>query len=129
MIRCVRLWSGLDGKSHFEGGAIDLEPGLRGDTLSRKFPVSPVSFQEMSVDPKLGWHTDPVRQLVITLSGTLEFATEDGRFSLSPGDVLFTEDTEGAGHEWTLLGDQPWRRLYAVLEKGTVVPFELSDQL
>jgi hypothetical protein len=124
MIRCIRLWSGLDGKSHFEHGAIDLEPGPRGDALSGKFPVSAASFQETRADPKLGWHTDPVRQLVITLSGSLEFATHDGRFSLSPGDVLFTEDTEGAGHEWTLLGDQPWRRLYVVLDKETVVPLE-----
>ena len=27
MIRCVRLWTGDDGNSHFEEGSIDLEPG------------------------------------------------------------------------------------------------------
>jgi hypothetical protein len=27
MIRCIRLWSGLDGESHFEEGAVDLEAG------------------------------------------------------------------------------------------------------
>jgi hypothetical protein len=32
MIRCIRLWSGLDGHSLFEEGIIDLEPGQRGDT-------------------------------------------------------------------------------------------------
>jgi hypothetical protein len=123
MIRCIRLWSGLDGNSHFEEGVIDLGPGPRGDTLSGKFPVAAVSFQETNADPKLGWHLDPVRQLVITLSGTLEFTTPDGRFSLRSGDVLFTEDTVGAGHNWTLLGNQPWRRLYAILDQVTVVPF------
>src|ERR1700683_4525699 len=51
MIRCVRLWSGLDGKSHFEEGAVDLEPGPRGDALSGKFPISAVSFQETRADP------------------------------------------------------------------------------
>jgi hypothetical protein len=42
--------------------------------------------------------------------GSLEFTAYDGRFSLRSGDILFTEDTV-AGHAWTLLGDQPWRRL------------------
>ena len=127
MIRCIRLWSGRDGHSHFEEGVIDLESGPRGDTLSGKFPIASVSFQETNADPKLGLHPDPVRQLVITLSGMLEFTTHDGRFSLRAGDILFTEDTI-AGHDWTLLGDQPWRRLYAILDQATVVPFR-SDGL
>jgi len=63
MIRCVRLWSGVDGNSHFEEGVIDLGP--RGDTLSGKFPIASVSFQETNADPKFGWHPDPARQLVI----------------------------------------------------------------
>src|ERR1700730_12910371 len=69
MIRCIRLWSGLDRRSRFEEGVIDLESGPRGDTLSGKFPIASVSFQETNADPKLGWHPDPARQLVITLSG------------------------------------------------------------
>jgi hypothetical protein len=122
MIRCIRLWSGRDGHSHFEEGVIDLEPGQRGDTLSGKFPIASVSFQETDTDPKLGWHPDPARQLVITLSGTIEFTTHDGRFTLCAGDILFTEDTI-AGHDWLMLGGQPWRRLYAILDQATVVPF------
>jgi ActR/RegA family two-component response regulator len=31
MIRCVRLWNGPDGHSHFEEGVIGLEAGQRGD--------------------------------------------------------------------------------------------------
>jgi quercetin dioxygenase-like cupin family protein len=122
MIRCIRLWSGADGKSYFEEGAIDLESGPRGDMLSGKFRIASVSFQETDADPKLGWHPDPVRQLVITLSGALEFTTHNGSFSLRAGDILFTEDTV-AGHDWKLLGEQPWRRAYAILDQATVVPF------
>ena len=59
MIRCIRLWSGPDGYSHFEEGVIDLEPGQRGDMLSDKFPIASVSFQHTNLDPKLGWHPDP----------------------------------------------------------------------
>jgi hypothetical protein len=126
MIRCIRLWSGQDDRSHFEVGVIDPEPGLRSDTASGKFPIASASFQETNMDPKLGWHPDPARQLVITPSGTLEFSTDDGCFSLRPGDILFTEDTI-AGHDWTLLGDQPWRRAYAILDPAAVVPFRLAE--
>jgi hypothetical protein len=124
VIRCVRLWTGADQNSHFEEGIIDLEPGARGDALSGKLPISAVSVQETNVDPKLGWHTDAARQLVITLSGTLEFATRHGIFRLGAGDVLFTEEIGGSGHDWRLLDGQPWRRLYAVLDAATVVPFQ-----
>ena len=124
MIRCVRLWTGEDQNSHFEEGVIDLKPGARGDILSDKFPITAVSIRETHADPKLGWHTDAARQLVITLSGTLEFATRNGVFRLGAGDVLFTEEKGGTGHEWRLLDGQPWRRLYAVLGATTVVPFQ-----
>jgi hypothetical protein len=123
MIRCIKLWTGSDQKSHFQEGFVDLEPGARGDALSARIPIASASFQETDADPKLGWHPDPARQLVITLSGTLELETPEGRFSLRPGDILFTEDTGGAGHNWKMLGNQPWRRLYAVLDPDTIVPF------
>jgi len=123
MIRCVKLWTGTDRRSYFQDGFIELEPGLRGDALSAKLPISSASFHETDADPKLGWHPDPARQLVITLSGTLEFETVDGRFTLRPGDVLFTEDTSGAGHNWKMIGDHSWRRLYTILEPDTIVPF------
>ena len=123
MIRCVKLWTGTDQESHFQDGFIGLEPGLRGDALSPKLPVSSASFHETDADPKLGWHPDPAPQLVNTLSGTLEFETADGRFMLRPSDVLYTEDIGGAGHNWKMIGAQPWRRLYTIFEPGTVVPF------
>ena len=123
MIRCIKLWTGADRKSHFEEGFIDLEPEMRGDALSRELPIISASFHETGADPKLGWHPDHDRQLVITLSGTLEFETPDGRFVLRPGDILFTEDTRGAGHNWKMVGDQPWCRVYTVLDPNTVVPF------
>ena len=123
MIRCIKLWTGADEKSHFVEGLIDLEPGARAETLSVKCPITSVSFHETDADPKLGWHPDQDRQLVITLSGTLEFETPNGRFILRPGDILFTEDTRGAGHNWKMVSDQPWCRVYTILDPNTVVPF------
>ena len=124
MIRCVRIWTEKDGASHFEIGSIDLNPGAHGDILSGKLPVTTVSFQETATGGTLDWHTAPVRQLVITLSGTLEFQTRDGEhFILTPGDILLAEDTTGSGHAWRLVDDNAWRRAYVVLHPDAAVPF------
>jgi len=124
MIRCVRLWTGDDQNSHFEEGELDIEPGRNGDLLTEKLPVSTVSFEETASGGKLDWHTAPVRQLVITLRGTLDFWTRGGaHFALAPGDILLAEDTVGGGHSWKLIDDQPWRRAYVVLGPGATVPF------
>jgi hypothetical protein len=124
MIRCVRLWTGSDGDSHFEEGIIDLKPGERGDFLSGRTATTTVSFQESASGGAFAWHNAPTVQLVITLCGTLEFQTRDGEhFFIHPGDILYAEDTAGSGHCWKLTDDQPWRRAYVVLEAGVPVPF------
>jgi quercetin dioxygenase-like cupin family protein len=69
-----------------------------------------------------------VRQLVITLSGTLDFQTREGKhFVLNPGDILLAEDTAGSGHSWRLTDASPWRRAYVVLQPGAVVPFRAGQ--
>ena len=66
-----------------------------------------------------------MRQLVITLSGKLDFQTRGGQhFILEPGEILLAEDTTGGGHSWKLVNDEPWRRLYVVLGPGAAVPFK-----
>jgi quercetin dioxygenase-like cupin family protein len=127
MTRCVHLWTGDDGESHFEEGQIALESGVHGDLLSDKMPVTTVSFQETASGGTLDWHTAPVRQLVITLSGTLDFQTRANQhFILKPGDILLAEDTVGGGHSWRLIDKQPWRRIYVVLAHGANVPFKAA---
>ncbi|NEU95248.1 hypothetical protein [Bradyrhizobium uaiense] len=124
MIRCVRLWTGDDNNSYFEEGTIELEPGQRGDWLSSKVDVTTISFQETGAGGTFAWHTAPVRQLVITLSGTLDFQTRAGKhFLIHPGNVLLAEDTAGSGHSWKLTDDSSWRRAYVVLRPGAAVPF------
>jgi hypothetical protein len=124
MIRCVRLWTGDDRNSHFEEGVIELTAGPRSDWLSNKLSVATISFQETASGGAFAWHTAPVRQLVVTLSGTLDFQTRDGEhFLLHPGDILLAEDTVGSGHSWKLTDDSSWRRAYVVLQPGAAVPF------
>jgi hypothetical protein len=124
VIRCVRLWTGDDQNSHFEEGFIDLGGHARGDVLSALMPVVSISFQETTPGGSFAWHTAPLRQLVITLSGTLNFETRHGeQFRIQPGEILLAEDTAGGGHTWHLIDDQPWRRAYVVLQPGAPVPF------
>lgn len=124
MIRCVRLWTGTDDASHVEIGRLDMAPERNDDLVSSNVPVTSVTVEETASGGTLAWHTAPVRQLVVTLAGTLLFTTRDGeQFQLSPGDVLLAEDTTGSGHQWRLEGDDPWRRMYIVLDQHATVPF------
>ncbi|KMO79911.1 cupin domain-containing protein [Mycolicibacterium obuense] len=124
MIRCVRLWTGADDTSHVQIGRLDMQPGRNDDLVSSSVTAASVTVEETATGGTLAWHTAPVRQLVVTLAGTLLFTTRDGEsFRLSPGDVLLAEDTTGSGHQWRLEGDDPWRRMYVVLGQDAAVPF------
>jgi quercetin dioxygenase-like cupin family protein len=101
-----------------------MAPGRNSDLVSTAISASHVTVEETATGGKLAWHTAPVRQLVVTLAGTLIFSTRDGEeFTLRPGDVLLAEDTAGSGHQWRLQGSDPWRRMYVVLADGANVPF------
>jgi hypothetical protein len=130
MTRCVRLWTGQDGNSHFEEGIILLERSARGNLLSGLMTTTTLSFQETASGGAFAWHSAPARQLVITLSGTLDFETRQGEhFLIRPGDILLAEDTLGSGHSWSLTDGQPWRRAYAILQTGAPVAFRASKSL
>ncbi|MES2503731.1 MAG: hypothetical protein V4534_02515 [Myxococcota bacterium] len=127
MIKCIRIWTGEDENSYFEEGVINLKLGTNGDIESGSFPVTKASFQETPTGGAFEWHDAPTRQLVITLSGILDFQTRGGQhFTLRPGDVLLAEDTAGSGHSWKLVNNDPWRRLYVVLDPGAVLPFKAA---
>jgi hypothetical protein len=116
MIRCIRIWTGPDGHSLFETGHIALPHDERGDLLSAVFGARSVSFRETPSGGAFSPHQAPTLQLVVTLSGTLEFRTASGAtFRIGPGDVLLAEDTTGSGHSWRLLDDAPWRRAYVAV--------------
>src|SRR5215471_3405714 len=111
MLRAFKLYTGADGASHVLEGTID---------ETDRTDVIAVHFKETPAHSSYDWHPDPEPQYVITLSGTLEFATPDGEtFVLRPGDVLVAVDHVGKGHKWRLIDDQPWRRAYVVLKPGT----------
>jgi hypothetical protein len=112
MIRCVRLFSGVDGQSHVQFGTITMRhPGEAGQsTLSDALSAHAISFEETPVASSLAWHTAPHRQFVITIGGQLDFVTRDGdSFRLDPQTILLAEDTAGGGHHWSIVGVRPWQ--------------------
>ncbi len=107
-MRIVRLLTGPDGQSHVRDETHDLDGWER---------ATAIRFEETPPGGALDWHVAPRRQYVVTLAGQLEFTTRGGEtFSLAPGDVLLAEDITGGGHEWRIVGPDPWRRAYVSLE-------------
>ncbi len=116
-IKYVRLFTGDDGQSHFEDGFIDLKESMPGVGLSVVMDHHSVQFAETAAGGTYDWHCAPRRQLVATLSGTVEFESRLGETKrIETGDLLMAEDTVGGGHRWKLIGEEPWRRLYVHLE-------------
>jgi quercetin dioxygenase-like cupin family protein len=116
-MRCIRLWTDSEGISRFEEGGIVLKNGSPVNLLSEKFPTKSISFAETQAGQLLDWHNAPTKQFVITLRGTLDFWNKlDEHFVITPGDILLAEDVTGSGHSWKLIGDDPWRRVYVILE-------------
>lgn len=123
-MRCIRLWTDAEGQSCFEEGRLALKAGSPVNLLSDQFSAKSISFEETKAGQTLDWHNAPAKQFVITLRGTLDFWTRKGdHFILTPGDILLAEDTAGGGHSWKLIGDDPWRRVYVVLDSVADLAF------
>ena len=90
-----RMYTGGDGKSHFE----ELEQDAASKLFSNSLPVKALVFKNDENRDILGWHNAPRRQWCITLSGSVEIGIGDGTVkTFRPGDVFLAEDVTGQGH-------------------------------
>ena len=95
MLFC-RLYTGNDGKSHFE--ELDQKEGSK-YFLTATTPKALVFKNDTNRDDLQGWHNAPRRQWCITLSGSCEIGIGDGTKKIfAPGDVFLAEDVTGQGH-------------------------------
>ena len=118
-IKAYKLCTGADNASHVLEGTID---------QTTRNDVTAIHFKQSPAHASYSWHNDPEPQYVMTLSGTLAFATRNGeKFTLHPGEVLIAEDNTGSGHRWNMVDDQPWRRGYVVLKPGAPDSFVPDD--
>jgi hypothetical protein len=104
-MKCLRIYADETGESHFAEIDIPLArmevfPGVSALDLSVQYAASSVRFARVPVGMRVAdWHITPVRQLVIWLTGWVEFETSDGETRrCEPGAVVLAEDTFGKGH-------------------------------
>jgi hypothetical protein len=94
----TRLYTGTDGRSHFEELEIPLAPGAYG-LESALVPARGVIFRENPDGAWADFHNAPRRQFVITISGVAEIECGDGtRRRFGAGDIVLVDDTAGQGH-------------------------------
>ena len=97
-MKAARIYTGADGRSHFEDLDIPLKPSSYG-TLSDLVPSSGVIFRETPLGGALDFHVAPRRQFVITLAGLVEVECGDGtKRRFGAGDIMLADDTTGQGH-------------------------------
>lgn len=115
----VRVYTGDDGRSHFEDITVEMtESGLAG-RLSDLWPGRGVQFREVDGDYALDFHTAPRRQLVVNLTGSVELEVGDGTTRrLGPGTILLAEDTTGEGHISRNVGGEPRTCLFVHLDES-----------
>jgi quercetin dioxygenase-like cupin family protein len=105
-----RLYTGADGKSHFEEWDQVTMPILDEDA-----PAKATMFRVSTTDRADDWHNAPRRQYIVTLSGTVEVGLRDGNMTFGPGDVFLAEDLTGEGHTTSVPGPDDWRYMTVAL--------------
>ena len=111
-MKYVRMYAGPDGESHFEdvvtASAVRRSGTYRpGNTCC---PLASCASLPQRPTTTAAGTTPPLRQYVVTLSGTWEIEISDGDIRrFGPGDILLAEDPTGKGHVNSV--DGPTERL------------------
>jgi hypothetical protein len=113
----VRLYTGADGRSHFEDLRIPLKSTGKIGFISELVKATGVVFRETGGDYNYEFHTAPRRQYVVNLEGEVEIEVGDGsKRILRSGDVLLAEDTTGQGHISRAVNAKPRKSLFITLD-------------
>lgn len=100
-MKVTRLYTGEDGRSHFED--LDLPMSVVPDvgSMSPRLDAESVFFRDTTDAGPEVWdfHVAPRRQFVIHLQGVAEIEVGDGtKRRFGPGELLLADDTTGQGH-------------------------------
>lgn len=118
----LQLYADDAGVSHFRDATVNLEltdfaPPAPPLLLSAAEPAERFVLLNLPV----GWggaqHRSPRRQVAFCLAGRLRVEAGDGEVrEIGPGGIWRMEDTTGAGHRTTVIGDEPVRLAIVQLE-------------
>jgi quercetin dioxygenase-like cupin family protein len=116
-VAVVRIYTGTDGKSHFEDVRVPLEDQGKVGFLSKVEKATGIVFRETAGDYNYDFHTAPRRQYVVNLQGEVEIEIGDGtKRVLRSGDILLAEDTTGQGHISRSVAGKPRKSLFITLD-------------
>ena len=116
-MKITRIFTGDDGRSHFEDVDVELQDVGAGGHISTPWPASSVMFREVAGSYDLDFHNAPRRQLVVNLTGSVEIEVGDGTVRrLGPGSILLAEDTTGQGHISRAVEGEPRSCLFIPLD-------------
>lgn len=116
-MKVTRVYTGTDGKSHFEDVEVPLKDGGKAGFMSALIAAKGVVFRETAGDYNFDFHNAPRRQYVVNLEGEVEIEIGDGaKRILRSGDILLAEDTTGQGHISRAVGRKPRKSLFITLE-------------
>jgi hypothetical protein len=109
-VKYVHLFNAHDGSSRFEDLAFEFAPvnfAPPAPSIDVSDAFSPSAF--MMVRAPAGWtdpaHPAPARQFAIMAARTVQITASGETRTLTAGDVLLVEDTEGSGHGFTVIED------------------------
>ena len=98
-MKIIKIYSGIDGESHFE--EIDM-------ALDELHKAKGVVLRQMPAGDVQDWHPAPCRQYVVTLVGECEIEVTGGIIrKFRAGDIMLADDTSGHGHITRTSGDGP----------------------
>jgi len=106
-MKILRIYSDANGDTHLEDVELDMEDLGQTGRSSQTWAVEGVSFREIPPGASAEFHTAPLRQLAINLSGETELQVSDGtKRQIGPGQVFLVEDVTGKGHANRWLDDK-----------------------
>lgn len=112
MASVLRVRASEDGESHLEDVEFPFEeseflPSAPSMLLTPHEKASGYFIARAPAGLELDWHTAPVRELAVYLTGQGEIEASDGAIRpLEPGTILLVEDTTGKGHKTRVTGTE-----------------------
>jgi hypothetical protein len=114
-MRLTHLYTGSDGRSHFAERDLLAALSPLGATTPQ-WPAESMFLRDTTGGPNTtDFHAAPRRQIVVLLSGRVEYECGDGtRREFGVGDVLLADDTDGQGHRARIV-ESPRLQLFVPL--------------
>jgi hypothetical protein len=95
----TRIFTAADGGARIERREVPMTPDASGRATSPDIAALRLFFRDTPPAHVHQKHRAPQRQFIFVTTGVGEIELGDGsRHRFAPGDVLFAEDTTGAGH-------------------------------